>query len=143
MRLISFLIASLLACTSTAFSQSKDEKEIIASMRDEERVWNSGDIDGYVDFYLPDNTSKVITKKSIITGKKDILAYYKSYFTSKEKMGTLKLDYDAIEKVSKSIYFVSGFFHLTYTNDKPVDGRYSSLMKKVKGKWYLLTDHSS
>lgn len=141
-----FRFVTALLCVffaTAAYSQTKAEKEIIASMRDEERVWNSGDIDGYVDFYLPDNTSKVITSKKVITGKKDILAWYKSYFTSKEKMGTLILRHDSIEKITKSVYFVSGFFHLEYTNDKPVDGRFSGLMKKVNGKWYLMTDHSS
>jgi len=40
------------------------------------------------------------------------------------------------------LFEVTGYFHVKYPDCKTIDGRYSSLMKKVTGKWYHYTDHS-
>jgi uncharacterized protein (TIGR02246 family) len=128
---------------SASFAQTKAEKEITAFLREEERIWNKGDLVGYVDLYMPDNTCRVIKKKGVVIGKEAILKDYQTYFTSKETMGQLTLEADAIEKITPTTYYVTGFFHLTYPDAEKIDGRYSTLMKKVKGKWYIYTDHSS
>jgi hypothetical protein len=47
-----------------------------------------------------------------------------------------------MERLSKKYYYVTGYFHVSYPDGKIINGRYSSLMKKIKGKWYLYTDHS-
>lgn len=141
MKLINLVL--LLVVSVNSFSQNKSEKEITNFLREEERVWNAGDLAGYVEFYLPDNTSRVIKKNGVITGKEAILKDYQAYFTSKEKMGQLTIEADAIEKMNKTMHYVTGFFHLQYPNGEKIDGRYSSLMKRVKGKWYIYTDHSS
>jgi hypothetical protein len=57
-------------------------------------------------------------------------------------MGQLTLEHDSIEKISDEYYYVSGFFTVSYPTVKPVKGRFSGLVKKIKGKWYLYTDHS-
>jgi hypothetical protein len=57
-------------------------------------------------------------------------------------MGKLVLDGERMERLSKKYYYVTGYFHVSYPDGKIINGRYSSLMKKIKGKWYLYTDHS-
>ena len=125
----------------TARAQSNDEKAILAVMREEERVWNAGDIDAYVNLYAPSDSTRMIYSKGAVYGKDSILAFYKKYWP-REKMGQLKLDGEHLEKLSRNYYYVSGFFHVNYADGKSVNGRFSGLMKKIKGKWYLYTDHS-
>lgn len=122
-------------------SQSKDITKMLAVMREEERTWSSGDIDGYVNLYAPDDSTRMILSKGAAYGKTGILAFYKKYWP-KEKMGTLVLDGEQFERLSRRYYFVTGYFHVSYPDGKKVEGRYSSLMKKIKGKWYIYTDHS-
>lgn len=129
--------------TLSSFCQSKDEKEIAEFMRSEERIWNSGDLEGYVNLYTPDDKCRMLLKKGNVVGRKAILEHYKKYFWPQDKMGTLSLEYDLIEKVGKSTYYVTGFFHVLFKDGKKIDGRYSSIMKKMKGKWYLFADHSA
>lgn len=124
-----------------SFSQNKDEKKILAVMRLEETYWSNGDIDAYVSLYAPDDSTRMILTKGAAYGKENILAFYKKYWP-KEKMGRLVLDGEQMEKISKKFYFVTGYFHVYYPDGKKVEGRYSSLMKKIKGKWYIYTDHS-
>jgi hypothetical protein len=53
----------------TAFAQSKDEKAIRAVMREEERAWNSGNIEAYVDLYAPSDSTRMIY--SSMAGSRD------------------------------------------------------------------------
>jgi hypothetical protein len=135
------LLAGSCLLTLQSFSQSKDEKKILAVMRLEEAYWSKGDIDAYVSLYAPDDSTRMILSKGAAYGKENILAFYKKYWP-KEKMGRLVLDGEQMERISKKFYFVTGYFHVYYPDGKKVEGRYSSLMKKIKGKWYIYTDHS-
>jgi len=135
------LTATLFFINEIAFSQSKDVKDIIALMRTEEEVWNKGDIDAYVNLYAPGDSTRMIYTGGVTRGKDNILAFYKKYWP-KEKMGHLTLQHDSIEKISDKFYYVSGFFTVSYPSGKEVKGRFSGLVKKIKGKWYLYTDHS-
>ena len=123
-------------------SQSKDEQKILAVMRLEEEYWSRGDIDAYVSLYAPLDSTRMILGKGAAYGKDNILAFYKKYWP-KEKMGTLVLDGEQMERLSKKFYYVTGYFHVKYPDGRTIDGRYSSLMIKIKGKWYLYTDHSA
>lgn len=139
MKCITTLICLLFVIT--AMAQSSDEKAILAVMREEERVWNAGDIEAYVNLYAPGDSTRMIYSKGAVYGKDSILAFYKKYWP-REKMGQLKLDGEHLERLSNEYYYVSGYFHVNYPDGKSVNGRFSGLMKKIKGKWYLYTDHS-
>ena len=136
---ILFSLLSLLSISGQ--SQSKDIKKMLAVFREEERTWSAGDIDGYVNLYAPQDSTRMILKKGAAYGKANILSFYKKYWP-KEKMGKLELDGERFEKLSHKYYFVTGYFHVSYPDGKKIEGRYSSLMKKIKGKWYIYTDHS-
>jgi uncharacterized protein (TIGR02246 family) len=125
----------------TVFAQSKDEKAILAVMREEERAWNSGNIEAYVELYAPSDSTRMIYSSGAVYGKDSILAFYKKYWP-KERMGQLTLDGERLERLSKNYYYVSGYFHVRYPDGKSINGRFSGLMKKIKGRWYLYTDHS-
>ena len=136
-----FLILFLFAIPAVVFSQSKDEKKILETIKLEEKYWSAGDIEGYVSLYAPSDSTRMILSKGAAYGKDSILAFYKRYWP-KEKMGTLELDGERMERLSRKYYYVTGYFHVSYPDGKVINGRYSSLMKKIKGKWYLYTDHS-
>lgn len=129
--------------TLTAFSQSKARKMILAEMREEEACWNRGDIEAYVKLFAPGDSTRMIYKggAGITYGRDSILAFYKKYWP-KEKMGRLQLDGESIERISRKYYYVSGFFHVYLPDGKKSEGRFSGLMRKIKGKWYVYTDHS-
>lgn len=137
------LFAILFSINNIVSAQSKDVKDIIALMRTEEEAWNRGDIDAYVNLYAPGDSTRMIYfgGNGVTHGKDSILAFYKKYWP-KEKMGHLTLQHDGIEKISNEYYYVSGFFNVSYPSNKEVKGRFSGLVKKIKGKWYLYTDHS-
>lgn len=100
--------------TSIAYSRNnKDEVAILKVFRKEERAWNAHDIEGYVALYAPLDSSRMILSKGVAAGKNNILAFYKKYWPE-DKMGSLKLDSESMECISKKYYFVTGYFHVTY-----------------------------
>lgn len=136
-----FVFIFLMISPLFTLGQSKDEKKILESLRLEEKYWSSGDIDAYVSLYAPSDSTRMILSKGAAYGRDSILRFYKRYWP-KEKMGTLILDGERMEKLSRRYYYVTGYFHVKTPDGKMINGRYSSLMKKIKGKWYLYTDHS-
>ena len=131
----------LLLIPGIILSQSRDAEKIRSVMRLEERLWSSGDIDGYVSLYADDDSTRMIFTNGAVYGRDSILAFYKRYWP-KERMGKLVLDGERLERISRKFYYVTGFFHVSYPDGRKIDGRFSGLMKKIKGKWYLYTDHS-
>ncbi len=137
-------LAALLFLAAILPAQNRDVRAIIELMRLEEKVWNAGDIEAYVALYAPDDSVRMIYKGGGIYGKPAILAFYQKYWP-KEKMGQLRLEHDCIERLSRKYYYVSGHFYVNYPGQpdkKEVSGRFSGLMKKIGGKWYIYTDHS-
>jgi hypothetical protein len=140
-RKLIFLMIVFTFFYEAGLAQSKDIKKMLAVMREEERTWSSGDIEGYVNLYASHDSTRMILSKGAVYGKENILVFYKKYWP-REKMGTLKLDGEQFEKLSRKLYYVTGYFHVSYPDGKKVEGRYSGLMKKIKGRWYIYTDHS-
>ncbi len=138
------MAALLLFAAVNLAAQDKDARAILDVMRLDEKTWNAGDIEGYVDLYAPDDSTRMIYKGGAVFGKPAILAFYKKYWP-REKMGQLRLEHDCVMRLSKKYYWTSGHFYVSYpgqADKKEVSGRFSGLMKKVKGRWYIFTDHS-
>jgi len=135
------LLSLILLAASSAFSQGKDEKKIREVIRLELETWNKGDLKGYVDLYAPVDSVRMLYNGGAVYGKDNILAFYQKYWP-KDKMGQLSFTDVKLERLSSKYYFTSGHFHVKQNDGKEIKGRFSGLMKKIKGKWYLYTDHS-
>lgn len=123
------------------YAQESDEKAILALMRQETEVWNKGDIEGYVSLYAPVDSVRMFYSGGTLYGRDAILKFYQKYWP-KEKMGQLSFSDIKLERLSEKYYFTSGAFHVVQTDGKKINGRFSGLVIKIDGKWYLYTDHS-
>ncbi len=132
----------LLLGTMAAFAQSKAEKGIMENFTEQERCWNAHDLDCYVKAYYDDPQTRTIGRTGVTYGVENILAFYKKYYND-DNMGRLFFDQITMEKITGKIYFVTGRFNLEYKGKEPRRGYFSGLTRKVKGKWLMVTDHSS
>jgi ketosteroid isomerase-like protein len=135
------LLFAIVGQSIFGLAQSKELKEVKEVMLKEIEYWNHGDIDGYVSLYAPVDSVRMLYNGGAIYGKDNILAFYKKYWP-KEKMGQLSFTEVKLERLSSEYYFASGYFHVIGPDGKKTDGRFSGLMKKIKGRWYLYTDHT-
>jgi hypothetical protein len=143
MKFISTLI--LISCfyLNPSFSQNKEESFAIikSKMKEQEKLWNTGDINGFMDFYWKSDSLKFIGKNGITYGwKKTIDNYIKSYPT-KQEMGDLFFTILECSSLSNETIFIIGKWELK--KEKPIGGYFTLLWKKINNEWVIIVDHTS
>jgi hypothetical protein len=75
-------------------------------------------------------------------GYKTTLENYQKNYPDTAAMGKLSFDIMQIKRLSVLYFFVVGKWHLQRSIGN-LEGYYTVLLKKVKGKWVIVADHSS
>ncbi len=119
------------------------EEKILENFKQQEDCWNQKDIDCYMQAYATDEEVQTNSRSGVTYGYDDILNNYKKYFPA-DSMGELHFDELAMRRLSDQLYFVTGRFNLKAPNQEELrQGWFSVVMKKIKGQWFMITDHSS
>lgn len=125
-----------------SFSQSKEAKEIINILHTQDEAWNRGDIDGFMQTYWNNDSLIFIGKSGPTYGWQQTLDRYKKGYPDTASMGKLHFDLIEIKKLSSKYYFVVGKWYLQRSIGD-INGSFTLLLKKIKGKWLIIADHSS
>ena len=67
---------------------------------------------------------------------------YKKGYPDKTAMGFLTFTFIELKPLSKKYFSVVGKWHLKRSIGD-LGGHYTLLLKKIKGKWVVISDHSS
>ena len=127
--------------TVQTFAQS-EQLEIISTMQKNAKDWNTGSIEKYMEIYVNSDSLLFIGKSGPKYGFATTLANYKKAYPDASAMGKLSFEFLKIEVINKESAFVAGTWKLKRAADEPA-GHFTLLMKKIKGKWYIVVDHSS
>lgn len=141
MRKISLLIFTI-AVTLSCFAQSADEKAIRTILSEQTAAWNKGNIEEFMNGYWNSDSLMFIGQNGVTYGYNNTLMNYKRNYDSPDKMGILSFDLIKVQRLSSDYYFVVGKWHLK-RNAGDVGGHYDLLFRKIKGKWVIVSDHSS
>jgi hypothetical protein len=137
-----FTIVILLLVSFGINAQSKTERKIIKLLHDQDESWNRGDIEGFMTTYWRNDSLMFIGKSGVTYGWKNTMNNYKKGYPNTEAMGKLNFNLIQIKKLSRKYYHVTGKWHLTRTVGD-LQGHFTLLLKKIKGKWLIISDHSS
>jgi ketosteroid isomerase-like protein len=83
-----------------------------------------------------------IGKNGVVLGWQSTLDNYKKGYPDTAAMGKLSFDIIQVKKLSPEYYFVVGKWMLKRTAGD-LSGHYTLLMRKLKGQWKIIADHSS
>ena len=125
-----------------AFAQSSNEKKIIALLDKQSAAWNKGDIDGFMEGYWKNDSLQFIGKSGITYGWNNTLSNYKKGYPSAAAMGQLQFTIINVKRLSSHWYQVVGKWYLKRTIGD-VGGHFTLLLRKIKGNWVIVADHSS
>ncbi len=139
-RLFLLLILSTTINVTNAFSN--DESAIRALLAKQVVAWNAGDITSYMKGYWEDDSLVFIGKNGPTYGYEQTLARYKKSYPDAKAMGKLTSTIISIKQLSKEYYFVVGKWELNREAGN-LSGSYTLLLKKIKGEWVIINDHSS
>lgn len=135
----------LVAILTTFFSsecQTKDELLIRNSMLEQERAWNAGDLERFMQPYWMSDSLMFIGKSGVTYGWLNTLNNYKKGYPDTAAMGKLHFDILHIKRLSVLYFSVVGKWHLTRSIGN-VGGHFTLLFRKIKNKWVIISDHSS
>ena len=104
--------------------------------------WNKGNIDGYMKGYWESDSLLFIGSKGPRYGYEATLKRYKEAYPDADHMGKLTSTITSMQKLCEEYYFIVGKWALK-RNAGDVDGSYTLLLRKIKGKWVIICDHSS
>ncbi|MFL5810725.1 MAG: YybH family protein [Flavisolibacter sp.] len=132
----------LVLITNFCYSQSKNEKQIRQVLQTQTESWNRGDIEGFMQTYWKSDSLLFIGKSGVNRGWQTTLDNYKRGYPDAAAMGKLSFDIILVKKLSSKYYYVVGKWMLARSIGD-LSGHYDLLFHKIKGKWYIVADHSS
>lgn len=138
----SILLPVLLGISLFGVAQSKDEQSIRSLLSQQTAAWNSGDIENFMKGYWENDSLMFIGKSGVTYGWTNTLNNYKRGYPDTAAMGKLTFSLIKMEKISRKYFQVVGKWFLKRSIGD-VGGHYTLLLRKIKGKWVIIADHSS
>jgi uncharacterized protein (TIGR02246 family) len=140
MRFILFLI--LLTVPSIKVLAQHPDSEIRALMAVQTSAWNKGDIEGFMQTYWQSDSLLFIGSHGPTYGWQSTLERYKKSYPDTTAMGQLDFKILEVKTLAKDLCFVVGRWHLQRTAGD-LQGSFTLLVKRLKGQWKIIADHSS
>ena len=126
----------------SCFAQSKGEQKIRELLQNQTSSWNKGDVEGFMQTYWKSDSLMFIGKNGVVRGWQQTLENYKKGYPDTAAMGKLSFDIVEVKHLSKKNYFVVGKWMLQRTAGN-LSGHYTLLLRRIKGEWKIVADHSS
>jgi uncharacterized protein (TIGR02246 family) len=140
---VKLLLTAILFVTATiSHAQSKEEQQIRNLLQTQVKAWNRGDLEGFMQTYWKSDSLMFIGKSGIKWGWDETLANYKKGYPDTAAMGKLSFDIIQVKRLSVMYYYVVGKWMLTRSIGD-LSGHYDLLLRKIKGRWVIISDHSS
>jgi hypothetical protein len=92
--------------------------------------------------YWQNDSLMFIGKSGVTYGWNNTLKNYKKGYPDTAAMGKLTFTLIQIKKLSKEYYHVTGKWFLKRSIGD-IGGHYTLLFRKIKGRWVIISDHSS
>jgi hypothetical protein len=142
MRRLLLAVLLLAATFGNAPAQTRDEAVVRRMLIAQVTEWNKGNIEGYMKGYWENDSLLFIGSKGPTYGYAGTLARYKKSYPDTDHMGTLTSTIVSMERLSPNYFFVVGKWALA-RKAGDVSGSYTLLIRKLKGNWVIVADHSS
>lgn len=137
-----YLLLLFLFCTLLATAQKGEEASIRRLLSAQTKAWNRGDLEGFMQTYWKSDSLLFIGKSGVKRGWQETLDNYKKGYPDTATMGKLSFDILVVKILSPEYYYVVGKWMLARTVGD-VSGHYNLLLRRIKGKWVIIADHSS
>ena len=127
---------------TTTPTYHKNETAIRALLAAQTKAWNEGDLVGFMEGYLPSDSLLFVGKSGPTYGFNNTLNNYKKGYPDTAAMGKLTFTLLSLSPIEKKHYRVLGKWELKRSKGD-ISGYFTLLFEKIKGKWFVIQDHSS
>jgi hypothetical protein len=138
------LLICLLLFTFSSFAQKPSERQAVLDvLARQNKNWNAGNIDAFMEDYWKSDSLMFIGSNGIVYGWKATLDRYHQKYPDRATMGQLKFDIIKTNFHSATTCWVLGKWHLTRPEKGDIGGYFTLVLKKINGKWLIVSDHTS
>lgn len=123
-------------------AQKGEESKIRRLLAAQTVAWNRGDVESFMQTYWKSDSLMFIGKSGVTRGWQKTLENYKKGYPDTTAMGKLSFNIITVEQLSPASFFVVGKWMLKRTIGD-LSGHYTLLLRKIKGQWVIVADHSS
>ena len=120
----------------------KDSLDIMKVMDIQEKAWNNGDIDSFMNGYIKSKELVFSGSNGPIYGWNATKERYKKSYPDLKTMGKLSFTVRKIKSLSKETAYLIGEYYLKRSIEDSY-GHFTLIWKKVNGKWLIVSDHTS
>jgi uncharacterized protein (TIGR02246 family) len=142
MKIKLFCFLLLLGIGAALHAQSNDEKEVRDLLATQTQAWNRGDLEGFMQTYWKSDSLMFIGKNGVKWGWQETLNNYKKGYPDTTAMGKLSFEIIQVSRLSENYFYIVGKWMLKRTIGD-LSGHYDLLLRKIKGRWCIVADHSS
>ena len=139
MKFIAFVLLTLPIFAQT----NKDVSDIKSVLSTQEKLWNEGKIEEFMEYYAQSEDLKFIGKTGVTKGWAATLKRYQTSYPNRETMGTLSFDIQEVDVTASQTAWVLGRWNLKRPSLGDVGGYFTLLIKKIDGRWLVVRDHTS
>jgi len=138
------LIIALIVSAMPIRAQSNKATEAVKILLYQQMEdWNKGDIDAFMEGYWKSDKLQFIGSRGVTYGWEQTRDNYKKGYPDRATMGELSFDLIDVTQQSRNVVTVTGKFHLKRDQMDDAEGHFLLIVKKVKGKWLIIADHTS
>ena len=141
-----FLNVSIFSLSFYLSSQSNitesDSLNIMKVMSMQEKAWNQGDVDSFMEGYLKSDFLVFSGSNGPVYGWNETKEKYKKSYPSKEIMGNLCFVVKNIKSISFDVALMIGEYQLKRSSGDS-SGYFTLVWKKINKKWLIVSDHTS
>ena len=137
------LVIALFLASFSAFAQNAKDKQAILNLLEKQRTdWNKGDVESFMQGYEKSDSLLFVGKSGPTYGWQKTLDNYKKGYPDKSSMGFLVFGIKKVDFLNPDLAFVLGSWNVKREKDE-LKGYFTLLIKKIKGEWKVVADHSS
>jgi beta-aspartyl-peptidase (threonine type) len=122
-------------------------EEIVAMLARGAANWNRGDLDAFMDDYLPGDTTTYIGGRGILRGPAAIRNAYAPRFAPGAIRDSLSFVLVDVDPLAPDVINVVATYilarHIGARDSVTAKGPTSLVMRRVEGRWRIVHDHSS
>lgn len=141
MKKISIIIVILLILPQISFQASKNTTEILCILEQQKKLWNEGNIEGFMEYYWNSESFTFQSGNNRLQGWKKLLSRYKRNYPT-GNMGTLDFTDLMIKVLSDDFAFAIGRWKLTQKDSSP-EGLFTLIFQRMSDGWKIIHDHTS
>ncbi|MEO1260615.1 MAG: DUF4440 domain-containing protein [Bacteroidota bacterium] len=137
-----FLALFLFTALLSAQKETKAFQEIKALLYQQQKDWNAGNIDAFMQTYWQSDQLQFGGASGITRGWQGTLDGYKKRYPDKATMGQLTFVIKDMTRHSRKVVSLTGSWELEREKDRP-GGHFLLIWRKIKGDWKIVVDHTS